>query len=202
MTVATLRTRIRAAFANVRAAGHTDPVTGEQDVADELGTAIFDNAGAPTPHASTHRSGGGDPLLPSPGPIGATTPGTGKFTTLEATGAITPTGGIKSADGRNMREKFVDIVNWNMDTTPTKDVAHELTYAKIILIIATVRNDADTARVPLNYSSTGGGDPRGGVFADGTNCKLHRVTGGGFDNASYAAVGGFVRGWVYIKYII
>ncbi len=46
MTVANLQTRIRAAFANVRAAGHTSPVTGEQDAADELGTAIFNEAGS------------------------------------------------------------------------------------------------------------------------------------------------------------
>lgn len=45
MTVANLRTRIRTAIANVRTAAHTDPITGEQDFADELGTAIFDNAG-------------------------------------------------------------------------------------------------------------------------------------------------------------
>ena len=76
MTVGNLRTRIRAAFANVRAAGHTDPVTGEQNAADELGTAIFDNAGvsAPDPHAATHKSGGSDALLSAPGPIGGTIP--------------------------------------------------------------------------------------------------------------------------------
>ncbi len=49
MTEAILQTRIRAAFANVRATGHTDPVTGEQDAADELGTAIFNFAGAAAP---------------------------------------------------------------------------------------------------------------------------------------------------------
>ncbi len=46
MTVANLQTRIRTAFANVRAAGHTSPVTGEQDAADKLGTAIFNEAGS------------------------------------------------------------------------------------------------------------------------------------------------------------
>ena len=45
MTEATLKTRLRAAVAAVRAAGHTDPVTGEQDVADEMGEAIWNEAG-------------------------------------------------------------------------------------------------------------------------------------------------------------
>ena len=49
MTILDLQTRVRTGIANVRAAGHTDPVTGEEDFADELGTAIFGHAGASAP---------------------------------------------------------------------------------------------------------------------------------------------------------
>lgn len=46
MSESELQILIRAAFANVRDAEHTDPVVGENDAADELGTAIWENASA------------------------------------------------------------------------------------------------------------------------------------------------------------
>lgn len=48
----------------------------------------------------------------TPDPIGATTPATGKFTTLEATGAVTARGGVVIADGSNQIMQTANGGTW------------------------------------------------------------------------------------------
>ena len=91
-----------------------------------------------------------------------------------------------------------------MDTSGTVNVAHGLTYTNIRSVNGLIRDDADTARAPIN----GFGQPLGGTpvnvdiaaTVDPTNVQITRLTGGPFDNANYDGTG-FTRGWIIITYI-
>lgn len=96
--------------------------------------------------------------------------------------------------------KTIDIGDWNMSSTASKNVAHGISYKKIRSVTVIVRDDTDITYVPLtrgNASFT----PQGAVDQiTTTNVVLLRVLGGSFDNTSYDSTG-YNRGWVTIEYI-
>lgn len=100
-------------------------------------------------------------------------------------------------------EKEVNIVDWNMDSTSGKIVAHTIAdHTKIKRITAWIRDDTGTNYSPLNRID----DPTTGLVSGGitiwnsSNVFLSRYTGGGFDNTDYDSVAGYVRGYIRIEY--
>lgn len=99
-------------------------------------------------------------------------------------------------------EKELEIGNWDMDTDPTKAVAHGLSdYKKIRNITAMIRNDADTEQHMI-WSVDGGYTSAAGSIStpDADNITLSREALNYFDSANYSTVGGYNRGWIYIEY--
>lgn len=95
----------------------------------------------------------------------------------------------------------VQIGDWNMDTTSSKNVAHGLPdYKKIRSLTAIIRDDSDTV-----YTSITGADTLfpnyGALETNGsTNIALSRVNLGYFDSNSYDSTS-FNRGWITIGYV-
>jgi hypothetical protein len=106
--------------------------------------------------------------------------------------AITDHGG-----GSNLLCKVVNIGDWNMDATASVSIAHGVTYSKIRLIQAFVRNDADSAAYPIYH---GDGTTNDGFMRyDSTNVVLNVVTGNLFDSVSFDSTS-YNRGWITIWY--
>ena len=55
----------------------------------------------------------------------------------------------------NIKRKIIEIGNWDMDATASVTVNHNLTVTTILAIKAIIRNDADTARYPIDSYSSG-----------------------------------------------
>lgn len=109
----------------------------------------------------------------------------------------------KACDGAGVSipiRKKVDIGDWNMDGTSTITVAHGLTYDKIIGISSVyVRNDADSARYPLQ--SIDGVNMDGYIIGyDSTHVTIARVTGQFFDSTDFDSTS-YNRGWIVFEYI-
>lgn len=104
-------------------------------------------------------------------------------------------GGVRyNASDPYIKTKIIDLGDWDMDASPTKTIAHGLTFGNIRSIKATVRNDALSALYDI-YSQGGGT-----IFScDATIVTLTRTNAGIFDNTSFD-VTGFNRGWLEITY--
>jgi len=102
--------------------------------------------------------------------------------------------------------KVIDIGAWNMDTTPSITVAHNLTAAqfdKVRRVDALIQDDAEVNRSPLNTFFDQSAIQGGVELIDATNVSMERLTGGLFDSVSYNDVSGvpaFNRGWINIEY--
>ncbi len=108
---------------------------------------------------------------------------------------------VDQGGGANLLCKVVDIGDWDMNATNSVAVAHGLTLSKIRTVEAFIRNDSDNQILDI-FSGFDVADttPQGFVGTiDATNVTLDRLTGGGFDSASYAATP-FNRGWITIWY--
>lgn len=100
-----------------------------------------------------------------------------------------------------IKTKIIEIGDWNMDTTTSLSVAHNITNWKNIRdVSAIIRNDGDTAYYNLFDSRDAGGNSSGGMSSiDSTNILLTRVTGGLFDGIGYDSTS-YNRGWIYVVY--
>lgn len=110
--------------------------------------------------------------------------------------AVTP---LKLANyNSGVRQKIIDIGDWNMDTTATAPggIAHGLDYTKIRRVTALIRNDANTLYNPLLDQSTNGNM----IIVSSVNIVLSRQTGGIFDTTNYSTTS-YNRGWIVIDYI-
>jgi len=91
--------------------------------------------------------------------------------------------------------KILEIGTWDMDSDPSKTIAHGLTLAKIRNLCAVIRIDGDASRTMLNAA--------GYCSADVNNIILARNDGEKFDHVDYHLLGGDNnRGWVTIWYEI
>lgn len=112
------------------------------------------------------------------------------------TGTLEIQGGIRTAaSGAYLKQKIVDIGDWNMDTTSPLAVAHGLTLSKIRDVAVMIRNDADTTYYLLNDTTNGGSI----LSIDATNVNLERTAAGIFDNTSFDSTS-YNRGWITITY--
>lgn len=118
-------------------------------------------------------------------------------------------GGTKrGSDGTILKEKIIDIGDWNMDADATTTVAHGLgsSFIKIRDIKVMIRNDGGTGLIPLDTMVTSTYANAGGVYnIDSTNITLYRKADSsanhGFDDALFDSTS-YNRGWIYILYEI
>lgn len=97
-------------------------------------------------------------------------------------------------------EKVVNIGDWDMDATPTLNVAHGLTLAQIRNIEVAILDDSGQIyKLETDFGLTGAAD--GYYWADATNVILNRLTGGAFDSLGFNATS-FNRGYITIKYTV
>jgi hypothetical protein len=94
--------------------------------------------------------------------------------------------------------KVIEIGDWNMDSTATKNIAHGLLLNNIRTIQGTIRDDGSTTFYPLMFSpySTYSAVT---VYCDATNAVCDRQSGSIFDSALFDATS-FNRGWITIWY--
>lgn len=116
------------------------------------------------------------------------------------TGTMEVDGGIRTeTSGAYLKNKVVNIGDWNMDSTSSVSVAHGVDWTKIRSISCIIRNDANSNGFPLNYHDGTDNDSGGVGGIDSTNITLLRKTGGSFDNANFDSTG-YNRGYVTITY--
>lgn len=104
--------------------------------------------------------------------------------------------------GNDLKVKIIEIGTWNMNTTSFVDVTHGLTVANIRSVDVTILDDS--GGMTKLYALTGSGHTdstlQGGISTlGGTDMRLHRLTGGLFDAASWSA--GSQRGWITVWYV-
>jgi hypothetical protein len=101
--------------------------------------------------------------------------------------------------GLGLAIKSVNIGDWDMDTTESKNVAHGLAdFKKIRGIDVIIRNDSDS--VPYHHLSGSNGVLNVWVNGiDNSNIGLSRVAAGIFDTTAYDSTS-YNRGWVTITY--
>jgi hypothetical protein len=118
-------------------------------------------------------------------------------------GRIEAYGGIIAGSGNaTLLKKIIEIGDWNMDSTSFVNVPHGVTTAKIRSVNVIIRNDDDTMRYPLHYTS-GGLTPvsMGQFYVSGANVYCGRTTNTNpFDGADFNSTS-YNRGWVIIEYI-
>lgn len=109
---------------------------------------------------------------------------------------------LKAIDGVQILSKVIDIGDWNMDTTSTKNVNHGIADStKILWATAKIFGDvgsgvADTHLQTINASGTAEGAVTGWTSSQ---INLFRVTGSNFDTALYDATS-YNRGRLTIFY--
>jgi hypothetical protein len=107
--------------------------------------------------------------------------------------------------GTLMREKIVEIGDWDMDIASGINVTHNLgaDWRKIKAVNVIIRRDDDDRYYKLEKHSDAALEMGGGVdFISSTIIALIRRTGGFFDNNLFDDFGGVQgnRGWVYFLY--
>jgi len=115
---------------------------------------------------------------------------------------LTVTGEL-TANGLKFKE--IDIGDWNMDLSPSVDIAHGLTWGNIVMVAASIRADAEIGHAePLTtaWISIGAGqfgETQGAIEWDATNVTLRRLASGTFDHTNYNSTS-YNRGWIIIVY--
>jgi hypothetical protein len=122
--------------------------------------------------------------------------GSGTFTnwivSLSAPNAIQVDNSIQ------LRTKILEIVNWDMAGTATKDVSHGLTLANIRKVEIKIINDAQTEM----YDFTDWNGAFSSYIIQATQIRMGRYALGPFNSADFNSTGGFVRGWITITYTV
>lgn len=100
-------------------------------------------------------------------------------------------------------KKLINIGDWDMDSTPTVNIAHGLTPSKIRSVTAFIRCDVGGPNGVLNLiyasGSTAGSGGQPSWSESGSTIDLSRYATGIFDNADYDSTG-YNRGWIIIEY--
>ena len=98
--------------------------------------------------------------------------------------------------------KILDIGDWDMDTSPTKNVAHGLTLADIRSIVVVIRSDAAWGGELYELTNGTGTDntSQGYWTVEATNVELVRLGGGDWDGTSAFDDTSYNRGWITITY--
>lgn len=110
---------------------------------------------------------------------------------------------VRTYEGRLLHFKEIDTGVWDMDATPSVNVAHGLSADAIFGVIGWVINDALTRRYPF----PGGGGAGVGTreiwadYWDNTNVVVARRTGGFFDHTDFNDPT-TIRGYITILYWI
>lgn len=141
---------------------------------------------------------------PTNGDININGSGTVKKSSSSVTGFIT-TGVTGFASDSVIRTKIVEIGDWNMDTTGVINVAHGLTWQKIISVHALIRDNTDSKRNMLCgidefLDTTGAVTAVSGLYVNSSNVTIFRATNGYYDVPAYNATS-YNRGWIFIQYI-
>ena len=99
----------------------------------------------------------------------------------------------------SLNTKIYDIGDWNMDTTASVSVAHNLTHTKIRAVTVLIRGDSGTTAQTLPTY-----DPPGtsleAVEFDNTNVNIYRATAGFFDGSAEYDATSYNRGWIVVQY--
>lgn len=99
-----------------------------------------------------------------------------------------------------LKQKVIEIGNWNMDSTGSVQVTHGLDIADIRKVTAFIRNDSDNFNQDFAmYDASATSDHV--INVNTTVVWLFRGTDSFFDSASYTTVGGYNRGWITISYV-
>lgn len=108
----------------------------------------------------------------------------------------------KAILGININKKIVEIGDWNMDSTASKDVAHGVTLSKIRTVNAMIRNDADDTYYPVENSYNNATFVASCYIyeIDATSIKMSRYATSTFDSANFDSTS-YNRGWITIEYI-
>lgn len=135
--------------------------------------------------------------------------------TIQSNSGITLNGDVTISSGMGLQfgtgdtevRETVTIGDWNMDSSASVNVAHNLSsteWKTIRSVSVIVRNDADSSYYDLNaFDSSGSGVEMGGIANfDVQNFYLYRsdgAIGGIFDSGSFSATS-YNRGWVSFWY--
>lgn len=118
--------------------------------------------------------------------------------TIDNAGNTTFGAGVKT-DNAFLKVKVVEIGTWNMDTTPSVNVLHGLTFGKIRGAQVVIRHDGAANIYPLGHGEAGSKD--GYWTASATEINLYRETNGAFDAIAFDTMGDDGnRGWIIITY--
>lgn len=99
-----------------------------------------------------------------------------------------------------IKNKILEIGDWNMDTTSLVNINHGISnFLNIVSSKVSIINDLSTVIVSLE-GYNGIGFEKGTYSINSTSFVLDRTTGGIFDNTSYDSTS-FNRGYIYITYI-
>jgi hypothetical protein len=97
--------------------------------------------------------------------------------------------------------KVVEIGDWNMETTTTKDVDIEVAHTKVRSISVLIKSDSDGYLVPIDIADPTSFLPAGSVGnIFGTELTLRRFAGARFDDPGFSATS-YNRGFIYVTYV-
>ena len=99
-----------------------------------------------------------------------------------------------------IKEKIIEIGDWNMDTTDYVAVVHGLTFTAIRSISAIIRKDDNSTYVNFFAHNNTEADHIQYLWASSTSVTLRRAIGGIFDSVDYNSTS-FNRGWIFLSYI-
>lgn len=98
---------------------------------------------------------------------------------------------------------IVDIGDWNMDSTDSVNVTHNLDVTKIRSITGTIHDDNQVLRYPIaEYANAG--TPTHEVWIQqisSTVVTIRRLLSGAFDGSSNFNATSFNRGYLVIQYV-
>jgi hypothetical protein len=104
--------------------------------------------------------------------------------------------------GSAPRQKVIEIGDWNMDTTNSVNIAHGLTFSKIVGARGVIIDDAGSNKACFgSYVDVTVSNPDSiRLSITSTNVVLYRVPSGYFDNVGYNSTS-YNRGYVIVDYI-
>jgi len=109
--------------------------------------------------------------------------------------------GLQIGGVDQLKQKVVEIGDWNMDSTSSVDVVHSLTYANIVGVRGLIRDDAGTTKFPVPGMPTAVSGYGVRISTIGaTTINVVRELGGNFDTSFFDSTS-YNRGWLIIDYI-
>jgi hypothetical protein len=127
--------------------------------------------------------------------------GAGNVLTFDGSAANTDITSVSSIDevgGKEIKYKYLEIGDWNMDGTASVTVAHGLDTSKFINVSAAIKQDV-VANPIYDLFSEGGGSISWDPSPTSSPVTLWRTAAGFFDNTDYDQTS-YNRGWILITY--